>query len=147
MNKNLVLGLAAIGLVGAGIGAGFWLGGHRVPMAPSMAAAAADATEKKPLYYYDPMYPQQKFDKPGKSPFMDMMLVPVFGDDGSDAGSVKISSRVVQNLGIRTGEVTLGTLDKKVHVVGAVVFDERAVAVVQARVSGFIEKQIGRAHV
>jgi len=146
MNKNLILALAAIGFLGAGIGAGYWFGGHRAPsMASSMVPVAADAAGKKPLYYYDPMYPQQKFDKPGKSPFMDMMLVPVFGDDGGDTGSVKISSRVVQNLGIRTGEVTLGTLDKKVQVVGAVVFDERAVAVVQARVSGYIEKLFVRA--
>ncbi|MCY7388132.1 MAG: efflux RND transporter periplasmic adaptor subunit, partial [Burkholderiales bacterium] len=143
---NLIFALAAIGLLGAGIGAGYWFGGHRAPsMASSMVPVAADAAGKKPLYYYDPMYPQQKFDKPGKSPFMDMMLVPVFGDDGGDTGSVKISSRVVQNLGIRTGEVTLGTLDKKVQVVGAVVFDERAVAVVQARVSGYIEKLFVRA--
>jgi len=146
MNKNLILALAAIGFLVAGIGAGYWFGGHRAPsMASSMVPVAADAAGKKPLYYYDPMYPQQKFDKPGKSPFMDMMLVPVFGDDGGDTGSVKISSRVVQNLGIRTGEVTLGRLDKKVQVVGAVVFDERAVAVVQARVSGYIEKLFVRA--
>ena len=148
MKSKVILTLAAIGLIAAGIGGGYWFGAHRSKSGETMqtgATAPATAADKKPLYYYDPMYPQQKFDKPGKSPFMDMMLVPVFGDDGSDAGSVKISSRVVQNLGIRTGEVTLGTLDKKVQVVGAVVFDERAVAVVQARVGGFIERLFVRA--
>ncbi len=35
------------------------------------------ATGKKILYYHDPMVPGNKFDKPAKSPFMDMMLVPV----------------------------------------------------------------------
>jgi Cu(I)/Ag(I) efflux system membrane fusion protein len=31
------------------------------------------------------MYPQQKFDKPGKSPFMDMQLVPVYAEEGAPA--------------------------------------------------------------
>ena len=35
-------------------------------------------TGKKVLYYHDPMVPGNKFDKPAKSPFMDMMLVPVY---------------------------------------------------------------------
>ena len=152
MKSNVVIALAATGLIAAGLGGGYWFGMQRSMAGSSMqadaSAAAAATTAKKPLYYHDPMYPQQKFDKPGKSPFMDMMLVPVFGDDGgavNDSGSVKISSRVVQNLGIRTGEVTQGSLDKKVQVVGAVAFDERAVALVQARVGGFIEKLFVRA--
>ena len=33
-------------------------------------------TGRKILYYHDPMVPGSKFDKPAKSPFMDMMLVP-----------------------------------------------------------------------
>jgi len=149
MNKNLALALAAIVLAGAG----YWFGAHRTPAGvanPAAAqsatpAAASDTAGKKPLYYYDPMYPQQKFDKPGKSPFMDMMLVPAYSDEGADTGSVRISPRVVQNLGIRTAAVTMGSIDKKVQVVGAVAFDERAVVIVQARVSGYIEKLFVRA--
>ena len=47
------------------------------------------ATGRKVLYWHDPMVPGQKFDKPGKSPFMDMQLVPVYADGGSasDAGT------------------------------------------------------------
>ena len=41
--------------------------------------------ERQPLYWYDPMYPQQKFDKPGKSPFMDMQLVPKYADEEAAA--------------------------------------------------------------
>ena len=36
------------------------------------------ADEKKILYWYDPMVPDKHFDKPGKSPFMDMELVPKY---------------------------------------------------------------------
>ena len=146
MKNKIVLALAAAGLIIVGIGGGYWFGLQRSMAGAGMPTdAMATAPDKKPLYYYDPMYPQQKFDKPGKSPFMDMMLVPVFGDDGGDTGSVKIASRVVQNLGIRTAEVTQGALDKKVQVVGAVAFDERAVAVVQARAGGFLEQLFVRA--
>ena len=146
MKNKIVLALAAVGLIIVGIGGGYWFGLQRSMAGTGMPTdATATAPDKKPLYYYDPMYPQQKFDKPGKSPFMDMMLVPVYGDDGGDTGSVKIASRVVQNLGIRTAEVTQGSLDKKVQVVGAVAFDERAVAVVQARAGGFIERLFVRA--
>ncbi len=148
--KSILLIGGAIVFLAAGIGGGYWFAMHRMMAEMSTGAATADATatasaDKKPLYYYDPMYPQQKFDKPGKSPFMDMMLVPVYGDDGADSGSVKISSRIVQNLGIRTASVTRGTLDKKIEVTGSIAFDERAVAVVQARVTGYIEKLFVRA--
>jgi Cu(I)/Ag(I) efflux system membrane fusion protein len=71
--------------------------------------------------------------------------VPVYADEGADAGAVRISPRVVQNLGIRTAEVTLGKLERRVSVVGSVAFDERAVAVVQARTSGYIDKLLVRA--
>ena len=54
------------------------------------------------------MVPGQKFDKPGKSPFMDMLLVPVYADDGERRRQCAISPRVQQNLGIRTAEVVDG---------------------------------------
>ena len=50
------------------------------------AGAAAPAAERKVLYWYDPMVPTQRFDKPGKSPFMDMQLVPRYADEGDDPG-------------------------------------------------------------
>ncbi len=151
--KSILLIGGAIVFLAAGIGGGYWFAMHRMMAEMSTGAATADAAstaatasaDKKPLYYYDPMYPQQKFDKPGKSPFMDMMLVPVYGDDGADSGSVKISSRIVQNLGIRTAAITRGKLDRKIEVAGSIAFDERAVAVVQARVTGYIEKLFVRA--
>jgi membrane fusion protein, copper/silver efflux system len=38
-------------------------------------------------YWYDPMVPNQHFDKPGKSPFMDMQLVAKCGADAPSATS------------------------------------------------------------
>ncbi len=52
---------------------------------PTNAGAASDhrADSREVLYWYDPMQPQQRFDKPGRSPFMDMDLVPKYADPGS----------------------------------------------------------------
>ena len=65
---------AAIALLALG-GALGWGASHWHANADTTKPAA---TERKVLYWYDPMVPGQKFDKPGKSPFMDMQLVPKF---------------------------------------------------------------------
>ena len=95
---------------------------------------------RKVLYYHDPMVPGTKFDKPAKSPFMDMMLVPVYADADSDDSKVTVSPRIQQNLGVRTAEVTEGTLSPQVSAVGSIAFNERDQAVVQARATGYVEK-------
>ncbi|MBU0829876.1 MAG: efflux RND transporter periplasmic adaptor subunit [Gammaproteobacteria bacterium] len=98
-------------------------------------------TGRSVLYYHDPMVPGKKFEAPGKSPFMDMMLVPAYaGAQGADSGTVSVSSRIQQNLGLRTGEVVSGQLAPEVSAVGTVAWNERGQYVVQARATGFIEK-------
>ena len=100
------------------------------------------ANGSKILYYHDPMVPGNKFDQPAKSPFMDMMLVPVYadGDTGSDGSKVTVSPRIQQNLGVRTAEVTEGILSPQVSAVGNISFNERDQAFVQARATGYIER-------
>jgi Cu(I)/Ag(I) efflux system membrane fusion protein len=71
---------------------------------------------------------------------MDMQLVPVYADEGSDAGKVTISPRVQQSLGVRLAEVSKGALTPKVEAVGSVAYNERAAIVVQARSNGYVEK-------
>ena len=80
------------------------------------------ASGRKILYYRDPMVPDKHFDAPAKSPFMDMMLVPVYSgnDDGSDDSTVTINPRVQQNLGLRTAEVAQGHLQIQTSAVGRV---------------------------
>ena len=96
---------------------------------------------RKILYYHDPMSPATRFDKPAKSPFMDMMLVPVYADGGdADQGNVSISPRVQQNLGVRTALVIQGTLSPELAAVGNIAFNERDQATVQARAAGFVER-------
>ena len=103
------------------------------------------AVGKKILYYHDPMVPASKFDKPAKSPFMDMMLVPVYADSDADRGKVSVSSRIQQNLGVRTTEVVEGTLSPQFSAVGSIAFNERDQATVQARATGYVERLLVRA--
>ena len=98
------------------------------------------ATGKKILYYHDPMVPGNKFEKPAKSPFMDMMLVPVYADSDGDGSKVTVSPRIQQNLGVRTAPVVEGTLSPAVAAVGSIAWNERDQAVVQARATGFVER-------
>src|SRR5437867_967388 len=140
-NKSLILALIVVVVMGAG-GYGLYRLGMNHAMrtsgVTSDAAAAApgatdaqkpgdvdSATGKKVLYWHDPMVPGQKFDKPGKSPFMDMQLVPVYADGNGDEGKVTINPRVQQNLGIRTVEVAKGALAPAVVAVGTVLYNER----------------------
>ena len=152
-NKTLIVILVAVGAIGAGGYVAYWLGMNQgMQMAndkPTDASTSADgidaAADKKVLYWHDPMVPGQKFDKPGKSPFMDMQLVPVYADGAGDEGSVTISPRVQQNLGVRTAQVTTGSLPPKLEAVGSVAYNERAVAVVTARANGYVERLYVRA--
>ncbi len=109
--------------------------------------AAAPAGEAKPLYWYDPMYPDRHFDQPGKSPFMDMQLVPRMPGEqqASGAGTVAIDPRVVQNLGVRLAAVERGPFAQTVDTVGTVAVDEHRIQTVQVRASGWVEQLAVRA--
>ena len=65
-------------------------------------AEKTSTAERKILFWYDPMYPNTRFDKPGKSPFMDMDLVPKYADEESSASGVRIDPTQTQNLGVKT---------------------------------------------
>lgn len=105
---------------------------------PAPAASPADA-EPAVLYWYDPMYPDRHFEQPGKSPFMDMQLVPKYaGGQANTEGTVQIDPRVAQNLGVRTGVAERGALSTEVRASATVAFDEREVSAVQARVNGIV---------
>ncbi len=125
---------AAFVLLAIGAIAGYWWANREPP------AQAVASGERKVLYWHDPMVPNAKFDKPGKSPFMDMQLVPVYADVAGE-GSVWISANVVQNLGIRLGKVEKGVLSTRLRAVGNIAFDETLVELVQARVDGYVTRQ------
>lgn len=108
MNRRQLLLFTVLALA-TGIGAG--LAGHWFFMMRSATPGAADG--RKVLYWTDPMVPGYRSDKPGKSPFMDMELVPVY-ENASAATSpdsaidvVAIAPEIINRLGVRTETVAL----------------------------------------
>ena len=84
------------------------------------------------------MHPQVRLADPdAPCPICGMSLVPV--SSTSQADGVTIDARVVQNIGVRTAEVTTGPLLREIRTVGSVVVDETRVADVNARFGGFVE--------
>lgn len=144
MNDSIRKGLLGLTLIAMGIAAGWGLAQW-----PAGTAHSIDATAgRKVLYWYDPMSPTQKFDKPGKSPFMDMDmdLVPKYADeDAQDNASLGVSPQTVQSLGLRTAEVVQGNVSADVDVVGTALLNDREVSIVQARAAGFVELVYARA--
>jgi Cu(I)/Ag(I) efflux system membrane fusion protein len=143
MNRRIVI--VTIGALAMLAATGF--GAYRLGIraAAHDAAPAVRHAGRNVLYWHDPMVPGQKFDKPGKSPFMDMDLVPVYAGDDQAQGGVAVSPGVRQNLGIRIAEARTGSLDGTLDAVGNVAFNERDLVQLQARSSGYVEKLFVRA--
>jgi len=85
---------------------------------PAAPDAAGPAGERRVLYWHDPMVPGYRSDKPGKSPFMDMDLVPVYADDGGSDTGVTIRPEVINNLGVRTVNVEPRALERELRADG-----------------------------
>ena len=147
MNRASTAIAAAVGVAlvaGAAFYAGRQTGQAHSTSTSATAPAPAGSTERKVLYWRDPMVPGQRFDKPGKSPYMDMPLVPVYADEQADSG-VKVAPGVQQNLGLRTATVRKAQIGTSFDAVGAVQFDERLAVSVQTRVAGYVERLAVRA--
>lgn len=142
ISPRVGLAAAAVLLLAAGLGGGLlasrWL--------PAAGAPASDAPEgRRVLYWYDPMVPDQRFDAPGKSPFMDMQLVPRYADEAGAAPGVRIDPARLQNLGVRFATVRRGRLSDDLTATAVVDFNQRDVAIVQARAAGFVQRVYARA--
>ncbi|BAV32791.1 RND transporter [Sulfuricaulis limicola] len=99
-------------IIGVALVLGIAAGWYFIHAGKNPADAGGEAkTERKVLYWTDPMVPGYRSDKPGPSPFMDMDLVPVYADEGgaSDGSPVvTIRPEFIQNFGVRTHKVTRG---------------------------------------
>lgn len=134
---------------GAALLAAGYFAGTRHAATPAAAASTVTAssgdkidpkTGRKVLYWHDPMVPNQHFDKPGKSPFMNMQLEPVYADEGGGSSGIKIDPSLQQNLGIRYATVRRQETTGGFDAVGTTQFDESRSDVVQSRVTGYIDR-------
>ena len=140
------IAVAAIAAVLVGAIGGYELAQRTVGReAMKRVASTTSATQSsRPvvLYWHDPMVPGVKFANPGKSPFMDMDLVPVYADRkrGARGTEVSVDPNWVQSGAVRTAIVRRGALDREVRAFGTVVQDERLTAVVQSRAEGYVSQ-------
>lgn len=139
--KRLRLAAGAAGLLIVGAAAGV----TAVRLLPAGETSPTAAAERRVLYWYDPMAPDRRFDAPGKSPFMDMPLVPRYADEAEAAAGARIDPALVQQLGARYATARRGVLTGELTVPAVVDFNQRDLAVVQARAGGFVQRVYGRA--
>ncbi|WP_345786056.1 efflux RND transporter periplasmic adaptor subunit [Tahibacter sp.] len=135
--ERIVAAVAAAALLGIGALAGYRAALRSQAPAAADPASAAGTAGRRVLYWHDPMVPGRHFDKPGRSPFMDMELVPKYAD-GAAAGGVRIDASVQQSVGLRTATVETGRIAAAVRVPGTLSWDLRRESVVVARAEGLV---------
>jgi Cu(I)/Ag(I) efflux system membrane fusion protein len=116
-------------------------------------ATPKDSSGREVLYWYDPMAPGKQFDKPGKSPFMDMDLVPKYADEADgDAGGkpvVTVGAENLQKMGVRVEKAERAGVGQAVRATGIVAENERSrrdvYTQVEGRVAGLAISAVGDA--
>ena len=115
--RAVVAGVFLVAAAGAAI---LFLRDKQDPLSRSPAQSdntvVQDSSGRPVLYWYDPMMPQQRFEKPGKSPFMDMQLVPKYADE-SNASGVQVAPAVQQNLGMRLARAERSSFGSRINAV------------------------------
>lgn len=141
--RKMHFAVSALAIVGA-LFLGFYIGkGNTLPESGgSQDLQESDKPEEpKILYWVAPMDPDFRRDEPGKSP-MGMDLVAVYAGLGAtddEVDVVRISPAVENNLGVRTDEVLVRPLWRRVQATGYVGFDESRMSRIHMRTEGWVE--------
>jgi Cu(I)/Ag(I) efflux system membrane fusion protein len=148
MNRNLLRSLLAV-LIAGGVAAAFLTGRMTAPdptadMAAGEPAAAATGAEHAG---HDPgavtaTEPESKTggeQEAGMEGMADMAQPTAAGDQPMPADTVMISPERQQLIGLRTARVERRSLDRTIRTVGVVGYNERRVAHIHTKVTGWIE--------
>lgn len=131
------LGIVAV-VVAVALTLTAWLayraGRHHDPATPVAATG-----KREVRYWFDPMVPDKHFDKPGKSPFMDMQLVPRYADE-VEAGAVSVAPQAVQSLGLRSQAIEPRQLAARITASASVAWNLRR----EARLDTAVDAQVVR---
>lgn len=105
---------------------------------PTALAAGSGTTERKVIYYRNPMGLPDTSKVPKKDS-MGMDYIPVFEGDQPDASTVKVSLGKLQRTGVKTVKAEVASISRKVRVPGTVTLDERLISVISMRTDAFID--------
>ncbi len=148
MTTGLKRGVATLIVAALTVGAGYWFGKqqsvpHQDPQFKSSALNDGASTERKILYYRNPMGLPDTSPTPKKDP-MGMDYIPVYeGEQEATAGSpnlIRISTEKVQKLGVRVEAASLRTLNKVVRAAGRIEPDERQTYTIAPKFEGYVER-------
>ena len=127
------------------LAAGFFLAGAWYNQRATVKGGVHEG--RRILYYQDPMHPAYKSDKPGIAPDCGMRLEPVYADSESassdsralsSTGSVHITARQQQTIGVQTETVTPTAGVNTLHVLGRVALDETRIHPMVAAGDGWV---------
>lgn len=110
-----------------------------VPVRDAAATAGPEKKERKIKYWRAPMDPSYISDKPGKSP-MGMDLVPVYEDEGTSPGGIRVDANFLQNFAVRTAVAEKGSIPVDIRTVGILAYNEKNIVSVNTKFEGWIEK-------
>jgi membrane fusion protein, copper/silver efflux system len=139
MKRSLGAGFLVVLLAGAFLAGRWYQNAH---------LSKKDAgTDRKVLYYVDPMNPALKSDKPGVAP-CGMPLEAVYADDtsvpaGMRPGAVRVTEEQQQLIGVKVATVRKGPWSDTVRVLGRVAADEDRVYRVTAATDGWVKSTTG----
>ncbi len=104
-------------------------------------AGDVPAVERKIKFYKSTMTPGETSSTPAKDS-IGMDMVPVYEDAGgaADSSAIAVDAATQQNMNLRTAEVQRGALRKTIRTLGAIDYNETALADVTTKFKGWIEK-------
>ncbi len=110
----------------------------------SSTSQQAAADTHKILFWYDPMHPAYKSDKPGIAPDCGMALVPKYAEEQSatpmPAGTVTLSEDKQALAGVRTVAVRRAALVRDIRTTAEIVGDESRISHIHLKASGYIDR-------
>ena len=131
-----ILGGALIIAVGLGV---WWVVAPDSPGDEADGGATSGGTSGGGVQLYQSgMHPWIITTEPGNCPICGMKLEPI--DASKLTGELAIDPTVVQNMGVRTEEVTTGPLARTIRTVGKVTVDETGVRTINTKIDGWIEE-------
>lgn len=104
----------------------------------------ARVSNRKVLYYHDPMHPSYRANAPGIAPDCNMALTPVYADEASDSpAAVRIDQRQASAIGLALEAARIEAGTGEIRTVGRVQAEESRRYQVTAGADGWIRKVYG----